>query len=394
MLLDSVAVGGQAAASARIENYVGFPSGLTGIELASRALVQAHKFGAHVSSPCEVVALDSDDGHLHLRLSNGDIVDTRAVVLATGAQYGKLPLDGWSRYEGRGIFYAATDLEARACVGQTVAVVGGANSAGQAALFLAERGSNVDLVVRASDLAMGMSHYLVARVLAHGHINVQTGAEITALHGHDSLEDITVTTTGGTTGARRDCRGLFCFIGAQPATDWLRDVVLDADGFIVTDRELSTDDLCATWACSAENLSPSRQVFPMCSLLVTLAREPLLHRPDGPVVVGEDVVELVAGADTNLGEDFPQVVLDRTWTDEQPGADLRVRQTVAGELRDLGLLRGELAGRFHRAFANRLARGQQLASGAVGEPFSPHRGEHFVGHAQLPTRINPPVLAS
>lgn len=262
MLLDSIAVGGQASASARIENYLGFPSGLTGIELASRALVQANKFGAHISSPCEVVALDSDDGHLHLRLSSGDIVDTRAVVLATGAEYRKLPLEGWSRYEGRGIYYAATDIEARACTKQPVAVVGGANSAGQAALFLAERGSRVDLVVRASDLATGMSQYLVARVLAHVDITVHTGAEITAVHGHEGLEGITVTTTAGTAGARRDCRGLFCFIGAQPATDWLRDVVLDADGFIVTDRKLSPDDLCAAWALLGREPLPFETSLP------------------------------------------------------------------------------------------------------------------------------------
>jgi thioredoxin reductase (NADPH) len=143
-----------------------------------------------------------------------------------------------------------------------VAVVGGANSAGQAALFLAERGSKVDLVVRAADLAMGMSQYLVARVLAHGDINVHTGAEITALHGHDSLEGITVTTTGGTTGGRRDCRGLFCFIGAQPATEWLGDVVLDVDGFIVTDRDLSTDNLRATWALLGREPLPFETSLP------------------------------------------------------------------------------------------------------------------------------------
>jgi thioredoxin reductase (NADPH) len=247
IVLDSVAVGGQAASSARIENYLGFPYGVTGVELASLALAQANKFGAQISIPCEVVALNCDDGHLHLTLSTGDVVDTRAVVLATGAHYRTLPLDGWSRYEDSSIFYAATDIEARACAGQPVAVVGGANSAGQASLFLAERGSLVDLVVRASDLGAGMSQYLVSRVMAHPGINVHTGSEITALHGDDTLDGISVTSSGSPSGVRRECRGLFCFIGARPATDWLRGVVLDEDGFIVTDRGLSADDLGATW---------------------------------------------------------------------------------------------------------------------------------------------------
>jgi thioredoxin reductase (NADPH) len=262
MLLDSIAVGGQAAASARIENYLGFPAGLTGIELASRALVQANKFGAHISSPCEVVALDTGDGHLHLTLSNGEVVDTRSVVVATGALYRKLPLEGWSNYEASGIYYAATEIEARACAGEPVAVVGGANSAGQASLFLADRGSQVDLVVRASDLAMDMSHYLVARVLAHPRITVNTSSEITALHGDATLDGVTVTTKGEPTGARRDCRGLFCFIGASPATDWLRGVVLDADGFILTDHGLSADDLCATWTLLARAPLPFETNLP------------------------------------------------------------------------------------------------------------------------------------
>jgi thioredoxin reductase (NADPH) len=247
MLLDGVAVGGQAAASARIENYLGFPSGLTGIELATRALVQANKFGAHISSPCEVVALDCGDGHLHVKLSNGEVLDTRAVVLATGARYRKLPLEGWGDYEGNGIYYAATEIEARACAGEPVAVVGGANSAGQASLYLADRGSHVNLVIRASELAAEMSQYLVARVLAHPRITVNTSSEIIALHGDVTLDRISLSTKGDPTPTQRPCRGLFCFIGARPATDWLRGVVLDADGFILTDQGLARDDLRETW---------------------------------------------------------------------------------------------------------------------------------------------------
>jgi thioredoxin reductase (NADPH) len=246
ILLDRVAVGGQAAASARIENYLGFPTGLTGIELTSRALAQANKFGAQVSNPCDVLALDCHDGHLHVALSNQDVLDARAVVIATGARYRKLPLERWSDYEGRGIYYAATEIEARACASQRVCVVGGANSAGQAALFLANAGSKVDLVVRGPDLAAGMSQYLVDRVLAHASITVHTATQVTALHGGDTLGAVTATSSAGES-AEMDCRGLFCFIGAQPATEWLTGVAVDEDGFIRTDRDLTNDDLCATW---------------------------------------------------------------------------------------------------------------------------------------------------
>jgi thioredoxin reductase (NADPH) len=247
ILLDRVAVGGQAAASARIENYLGFPTGLSGIELTSRALAQANKFGAQVSSPCDVLALDSHDGHLHVALSNQDVLDARAVVIATGARYRKLPLEGWSDYEGVGIYYAATEMEARACASQRVSVVGGANSAGQAALFLANAGSQVDLVVRGPELAAGMSQYLVDRVQAHPSIAVHPATQVTALHGGDTLDAVTLTSSAGVS-AERDCRGLFCFIGAQPATEWLTGVAVDEDGFIRTDRDLTSDDLCATWS--------------------------------------------------------------------------------------------------------------------------------------------------
>jgi thioredoxin reductase (NADPH) len=262
MLLDSVAVGGQAAASSRIENYVGFPSGLSGNELAFRALVQANKFGAQISSPCEVVSLESDDGHLHARLSDGQIVDSRAVVIATGAHYRTLPLERWTDYEGAGVYYAATELEARACAPHPVAVVGGANSAGQAALFLAEHGSTVDIVVRSNDLSREMSQYLIARITAHPNITVHVGAQVTALHGEGALDAITVSVTGAPTGLVRACRGLFCFIGARPATEWLRGVQLDPDGFVVTDRDLSPEDLCETWSLLGRDPLPYETSVP------------------------------------------------------------------------------------------------------------------------------------
>jgi thioredoxin reductase (NADPH) len=246
MLLDSVAVGGQAAASSRIENYLGFPAGISGIELTSRAMVQASKFGAQVSSPCDVIRLDCHDGHLHVALSNGEVLDTRAVIVATGARYRKLPLERWGDYEAAGIYYAATEIESRACARGRVTVVGGANSAGQAALFLADAGSQVDLVVRAPDLAKDMSHYLVDRVASHPSIVVHTSAQVTDLHGDDGLRAVTLVSSTGAE-SRLECVGLFCFIGAEPATEWLRGLAVDGDGFVRTDRDLTQDELCGAW---------------------------------------------------------------------------------------------------------------------------------------------------
>jgi thioredoxin reductase (NADPH) len=237
LLLDTVAVGGQAAASSRIENYLGFPSGISGIDLTARALVQANKFGAQISTPCRVVSLVCQGGHLRLRLSNSEELEARSVIIATGAQYRTLPLDGWATFEGAGIYYAATEIEARACNAQPVAVVGGANSAGQAALFLADSGSPVHLVVRNSNLGAGMSRYLEERVLSHPMVTVHAGAQVTGLEGTTGLEAVWVS-TGTAEPKRAPCSGLFCFIGAVPATDWLTGIAVDDNGFVLTDRDL------------------------------------------------------------------------------------------------------------------------------------------------------------
>ena len=183
LLLDRVSVGGQAAASSRIENYVGFPSGIAGADLAGQALIQAQKFGADVSTPCAAGAVRGGTGTLAVEIDGGRLVHTRAVVVATGAAYRTLPLPGWGRFEGVSIQYAATEIEARACAGQPVIVVGGANSAGQAAIFLGDRGCQVTLVVRGGDLGSSMSRYLIARLEAHRTVEVLTDSEVTALHG-------------------------------------------------------------------------------------------------------------------------------------------------------------------------------------------------------------------
>jgi thioredoxin reductase (NADPH) len=247
MLLDAVAVGGQAAASSRIENYLGFPFGLTGADLTSRAELQAQKFGAHVSTPCAVTQLHTGDGALRLTLADGTEVPTHAVVVASGARYRTLPLERWDDFEAAGIYYAATELEARMCAPNPVTVVGGANSAGQASIYLADRGSPVDLVVRGKDLAAGMSRYLVDRVLAHPRIRVRIEAEVTALHGDQSLAEISIVSRVTGVEDTQACTGLFCFIGALPATEWLDGVALDEDGFVLTDQQLDEAGLTDAW---------------------------------------------------------------------------------------------------------------------------------------------------
>jgi thioredoxin reductase (NADPH) len=248
VLLDAVGTGGQAAASSRIENYLGFPSGLSGADLTGRAAVQALKFGAQLSSPCQAVSLDASGALLRVVLEDGTDISTRAVVIATGARYRALPLDRWADFEGAGIYYAATELEARACDGHPVAVVGGANSAGQAALYLATRGTNVTLVVRGADISAGMSSYLVDRLVAEPKVAVRTTTEVTGLAGSSSLDTITLTDRSSGESHEQPCHGLFCFIGAYPATTWLTGVAVDQDGFIRTDVQLDSADLGDTWA--------------------------------------------------------------------------------------------------------------------------------------------------
>ncbi|BBY67224.1 alpha/beta hydrolase fold domain-containing protein [Mycolicibacterium helvum] len=251
LVVEAVAPGGQAASSSRIENYLGFTSGLSGAELTGRAAIQAQKFGARIDSPRGAVDLKATAGRIHIRLSDSTTITTGAVIIATGARYRSLPLDRWAEFEGAGIYYAATELEARRCTAAPVTVVGGANSAGQAALFLAERASRVDICVRNTSLTVGMSAYLADRILAHPRITVRTSTEVTALAGTDRLAAITMSTTdadGRPITADHDCVGLFCFIGAAPATDWLTDIALDDHGFILTDAQIPDSALGARWA--------------------------------------------------------------------------------------------------------------------------------------------------
>jgi thioredoxin reductase (NADPH) len=262
ILLDAVGPGGQAASSARIENYLGFPTGLSGAELASNAVVQAMKFGAQISTPCEIAALDTDSEQLAAVLTDGTRISSKAVIIATGARYRTLALEGWETFEAAGIYYAATELEARGCARQPVTVIGGANSGGQAALFLASSGSKVTLALRGSDLGAKMSRYLVDRILADPRIEVRAETEITRLEGEHGLEQITLTHRPTRTEDTRPCRGLFCFIGAEPATGWLTRIAVDRNGFIRTDVQLTPDDLDGTWTALGRSPLPFETSVP------------------------------------------------------------------------------------------------------------------------------------
>jgi thioredoxin reductase (NADPH) len=244
--LEMVAVGGQAGTSSRIENYLGFPTGVSGADLTQRALVQAEKFGAAITSPCAAVSLHEQAGHHLIRLSDGMDVAARAVIAATGARYRRLEADRLQDFEHAGVYYAATELEARACGRSPVIVAGGGNSAGQAAVFLAGAGSNVTVVIRGPDLGASMSRYLVDRIEAHERITVRTNTKIVALSGDESLRAARLSDTNGEVDL--PCAALFSFIGAEPASEWLSGcAALDEHGFVLTDRSLGPGDLGERW---------------------------------------------------------------------------------------------------------------------------------------------------
>jgi thioredoxin reductase (NADPH) len=248
--IEMIAPGGQAGASSRIENYLGFPMGISGTDLTQRAIVQAQKFGASLTVPCVVTSLRDSGGYLVVGFADGREIAGRAVVAATGAAYRRLAADRLSDFEGRGVYYAATELEALQCSGAPVLVVRGGNSAGQAALFLAQSGCPVSIVIRGNDLQKSMSRYLVDRVEANGAITVRTSTTVAALDGNETLEEVSVETPEGLRTLK--CSGLFSFIGADPASDWLANcAALDEHKFILTDAALSAKDLGETW----ENLN-------------------------------------------------------------------------------------------------------------------------------------------
>jgi len=242
LTIENIAVGGQAGTSSRIENYLGFPAGVSGSELAARAQLQAEKFDARFTVPCQAVSLEQSDGIHRIRLSSGDEILARAVIIATGAQYARLNLDRLSEFEGLGVYYAATVMEARMCAGESVALVGGGNSAGQAAVFLSERCKQVYILVRRDGLAETMSRYLIHQIECCDNVEVLSHTEVRTLLGEDGIVGVEIESS--VDGSRRilDVCALFVFIGAEPHTAWLKgQVALDDHGFVLTGTDLPLD---------------------------------------------------------------------------------------------------------------------------------------------------------
>ncbi|MEP7383576.1 MAG: FAD-dependent oxidoreductase [Gemmatimonadota bacterium] len=244
LVVEQVAPGGQAGASSRIENYLGFPTGISGEELSSRALTQAEKFGAQVMIAREAVKLSCGDRTHTVGLDGGVRIPARAIVLATGAAYRRLSLDNLSQFEGLGVYYAATHIEAQLCVHEAVIVVGGGNSAGQAAVFLADRTSHVYMLVRSGGLAATMSRYLIQRIEDHDHITLLTRTSVEALEGNSHLERVAWRNADSGEREVHEIRHLFCLAGADPCTHWLDGcIALDDRGFVKTGADLTAEEL-------------------------------------------------------------------------------------------------------------------------------------------------------
>jgi thioredoxin reductase (NADPH) len=238
-VVDATAVGGQAGTTSRIENYPGFPAGISGAELTERAVLQVRRFGASVVVPATVTSIASEDGCFHATVDGHDDIRAGAVVVATGAIYRRLDVKGLDRFETGSVFYEATVKERQVCGTDPVAVVGGGNSAGQAAVFLARTTPTVYLIVRDPDLGAKMSHYLVEQVVRNGRIEVLTGSEVQDMEGDTVLRSIRVRDNATGCSVALAVRALFVFIGAQPQTSWIAGVAeLDEHGFVLTGSDV------------------------------------------------------------------------------------------------------------------------------------------------------------
>lgn len=248
--IDSLAPGGQAGTSSKIENYLGFPTGISGNELARRATVQAQKFGARIVAPVRGSAIDRDGDAYCLSLADGRRLRSRAVVIASGAQYQRLPIDGIEHYEGRGIFYGATPMEAQLCGNAEVTVVGAGNSAGQGAIYLANSARKVHVVFRRGSLRETMSEYLVKRLEEHPNIELHAATDVVGLHGEDRLDGITYRCRESGAESGCGCSFLFLFLGASPNTGWLpKEMVCDERGFVKTGVDIAPVELVkAGWS--------------------------------------------------------------------------------------------------------------------------------------------------
>jgi thioredoxin reductase (NADPH) len=253
VVLETSSPGGQAGSSSKIENYLGFPTGISGQDLAGRAYLQAQKFGAKMLV-ARATRLVCDHKPYVVEVENGARILARTILIATGAQYRRLPLENLSRFEGAGVYYGATFVEAQLCGGEDVIVIGGGNSAGQAAVFLAQTTKSVQMLVRSASLAASMSRYLIRRIEESPNIIVRPHTEIVALEGDNHLDS--VIWRNGQTGQteKHKIRHLFVMTGADPNTSWLNDcMMLDAKGFIKTGPDLSPENLSAAgWSLSRQ----------------------------------------------------------------------------------------------------------------------------------------------
>ena len=248
LVVEDVAIGGQAGTSSRIENYMGFPTGISGADLVWRGEVQAMKFGTRFAMPRRVAKVERlDDDAYCATFDNGQRVRGRAVVVATGVQYRRLPIDRLEAFEGAGVYYAATEIEARYCKNTETVIVGGGNSAGQAAMFLSRSARHVRLLVRGPSLATSMSRYLSSRLEADPAITIEYGAELSALHGEDALDAVSIRTIAdGTVRTIQTC-AVFVMVGAAPNTGWLSGLVeLDRNGFVLTGEAVGAGSPYAT----------------------------------------------------------------------------------------------------------------------------------------------------
>ena len=242
--IDSVAFGGQASTSARIENYLGFPTGISGSELTARASLQAKRFGARLMVPAEATALSRENGHFSIELNTGEVVNGRTLIVATGARYRRLPVPRLEEFDGVGVYYAATQSEAQRCVGDPVLVVGGGNSAGQAAMFMSQHAATCRLMIRGGDLGKSMSRYLVDEIGNNDRVEVVTDHEVVELKGDQELERVVVRDTQSGEHSELPVKALFVFIGASPHTEWLRGhVALDEHGFVLTGTDVDDEQL-------------------------------------------------------------------------------------------------------------------------------------------------------
>ena len=246
LVLDRLGPGGQAGSSSRIENYAGFPAGVSGTELALRSYLQALKFGAIFSAPCDVAEIRRADDGLHsVHLKDGSVANTKTVIVATGVRYRSLGVEGLSKLSGTGVYYSATQVEALLCDERPLHVIGAGNSAGQAVMFLSRFNAKVNLIVRGGDLRKSMSSYLAERVKANSRIHVRLHSELRAVTGADSLDQVSIENVATSETTVEDSCAVFIFIGAAPCTDFLGDrISKDKQGFLMTGAELIAK---ATW---------------------------------------------------------------------------------------------------------------------------------------------------